>query len=71
MKKKLIMRIGTHSKFSSMNNKYNVHWGTTSSAYNNQMKSFFNRKDATNFANLLKRKFSGKYKINYIYAGAR
>ena len=62
------MKIGTHSRFSTMDNKYRVHWGITGNAYNNQHRSFVNRSDATRFANTLKKRFGSKYKISYVYA---
>lgn len=61
------MRVGTFSKFSSANNKYNVHWGLTRDSYNRNNKSFSTRPAATKFANSLKNKYKTKYKINYLY----
>jgi len=67
MKKKPIMEIGMSSRYITMNNKYNVHWGSTPSAYNNQHRSFKNRKDAVKFKNKLIKKFKKNYKIDYMY----
>ena len=67
MKRKPVMEIGTSSKYITSNNKYNVHWGSTPSAYNNQKRSFKNRKDAVEFKNKLVKKYKKKYRIDYMY----
>lgn len=66
---KKTMRVGVFSKFSSMNDKYNVHWGLrgNADAYNRNHKSFKTRPAATRFANSLKNKYKAKYKISYQY----
>ena len=66
-KKKPIMEIGMSSKYITANNKYNVYWGTTKNAYNNQHKSFEKRKDAMKFKNELIKKYEDRYKIDYMY----
>ena len=68
LKKKKKMSIGTHGKYTSGNNKYNVHWGTTGVAYNRNRKSFTKRTPATKFKNKLVKKYKKLgYAVDYIY----
>ncbi|HUT00409.1 MAG TPA: hypothetical protein VMY59_08845 [Candidatus Thermoplasmatota archaeon] len=65
--RKPVMSISTSSKYCTGNNKYNVHWGTTSAAENRNRKSFTKRTAAARYVRGLKRKYGKKYKIDYMY----
>lgn len=65
--KKKTMRISTHGPFTTWNNKYNVHWGTTGEAYNHNKRVFEKRKGAALFAKKLRNKFKNRYKVEYQY----
>lgn len=65
--KKPIMKIGMVGRASTYNGKFGVNWGSTSSAYNRQVRYFNTRKQAIVFKNQLIRKFKPKYTVEYMY----
>ena len=60
------MKIGLHHKFSTYNNKWGVHWGTTGNAYNQNSKFFSKKVSAKMFVKNLMNKYARRYKINYL-----
>jgi len=68
MGKKKLMKVSMASKFVTGSGRYTVHWGSTSSAFNKQSRSFKVRRDAVKFKDgLVKRFKKSGYKVDYKY----